>query len=51
VLPRYENARSYQGVEFGDDAWPGPPDVTSKQDVPDAVFESLRQDLAARFDS
>ncbi len=51
VLPRYESERSYQGVTFRDEAWPGPPDVTSKHEVPAAVFDALREDLAARFDS
>ena len=51
VLPRYESERTYQGVTFRDDAWPGPPDVTGKQDVSSAAFDALREDLAARFDS
>ena len=49
VIPRYEAAREYHGQTLGDAAWPGPPDVTSKLDLPDSVFQALLSDLRARF--
>ncbi len=49
VLPRYASERVYQGVRFTDDAWPGPPQITSKHDVPDEVLAALTSDLRSRF--
>jgi diadenosine tetraphosphate (Ap4A) HIT family hydrolase len=51
VIPRYASARSYAGHEFGDAAWPGPPDVTRGQPLPEAVQARLADDLRARFSS
>jgi diadenosine tetraphosphate (Ap4A) HIT family hydrolase len=51
VLPRYASAREYEGVSFTDEAWPGPPQITASQDVPESVFEALKADLIARFDA
>ncbi len=49
VLPRYAQERSYQGVQFRDDSWPGPPSITSAVEISDGVFQALRADLAGRF--
>ena len=49
VLPRYASERSYAGIRFTDDAWPGPPQITSRHEVPETVLATLRADLAARF--
>ena len=49
VIPRYAAERSYEGFRFGDDAWPGPPDVTSRLEVPESVHAALLADLKARF--
>ena len=49
VIPRYESEREYSGVAFRDAAWPGPPDITSRQVVPDDVLAALTADLKARF--
>ena len=49
VIPRYEGARDYAGVNFGDGDWPGPPDVTSRLEMSDALFRTLLEDLRARF--
>ncbi len=49
VIPRYQADREFQGVAFGDAAWPGPPDVTSKLDLPDPLFQALLADLRTRF--
>ncbi len=49
VIPRYQGEREYQGQVLADAAWPGPPDVTSKLDLSDDVFQALLRDLRARF--
>ena len=49
VIPRYASERRYAGIRFTDDAWPGPPQITSRHEVPEAVLAALRADLAARF--
>ena len=49
VLPRYQSERIYEGVRFSDEAWPGPPQITSSHDVSSAVLETLTNDLRTRF--
>lgn len=49
VIPRYASSRTYEAVDFTDEAWPGPPVITSAQDVPEAVFDALKNDLRAHF--
>ena len=49
VLPRYEQGRSYAGVEFSDTTWPGPPDITHANEFPDPVKSQLIADLKARI--
>ena len=49
VIPRYATPRRYAGFELGDPSWPGPPDVTRAQEIPDAVREALLRDLRARL--
>jgi diadenosine tetraphosphate (Ap4A) HIT family hydrolase len=49
VIPRYAGERSYAGIRFTDDAWPGPPLITSRHEVPEDVLAALHTDLAARF--
>lgn len=51
VLPRYESDRDYEGTAFTDASWPGPPQITSALDVPEAVMTALKNDLTARFDA
>ncbi len=51
VLPRYASERTYEGVAFADADWPGPPQITRSQEVPEGVLAKLRADLAARFDA
>lgn len=52
VFPRYASPRTYAGAEFTDAFWPGPPDVTKGQPLPEAVAgrlaAELRQAIAAR---
>ena len=47
VFPRHATPRRYAGVEFADASWPGPPDPTKGQPLPDAVAASLAADLRA----
>jgi diadenosine tetraphosphate (Ap4A) HIT family hydrolase len=49
VLPRYEQDRSYGGIEFSDSAWPGPPDITHANEFPDPVKSQLIADLKAKL--
>jgi diadenosine tetraphosphate (Ap4A) HIT family hydrolase len=49
VLPRYASERVYEGTEFRDDAWPGPPEITRSQEVAAEVLEKLTTDLRSRF--
>lgn len=49
VIPRYQDERQYAGQGFRDATWPGPPDVTSKLDLPPDGFQVLLTDLRARF--
>lgn len=47
VLPRYAGARSFEGVEYPDTGWPGPPalepSVTMNAAARDAMIERLRK--------
>jgi diadenosine tetraphosphate (Ap4A) HIT family hydrolase len=49
VLPRYASARSYAGQDFADPCWPGPPDLTRGQPLPEGVQAQLLADLRARL--
>jgi hypothetical protein len=49
VLPRYSGERLYEGVEFRDEAWPGPPEITRSHELPDGVLDALTRDLRTRF--
>lgn len=33
VIPRYQGARSLNGIEYPDRAWPGPPDLKATADL------------------
>jgi diadenosine tetraphosphate (Ap4A) HIT family hydrolase len=49
VLPRYEAAREFAGMAYRDDAWPGPPDVTSKLTIGEDDLATLREHLRTFF--
>jgi len=49
VLPRYEGAREFAGTSYQDEAWPGPPDVTSKLSIGDDDLSALRDHLETFF--
>ena len=48
VIPRYQGSRSFAGVDFGDSAWPGAPDLSRSQPAPAALPEELRHLIAAK---
>ena len=46
VIPRYDGTRSFQGTDYRDAGWPGPPALdaalTPETDARDALLERLR---------
>ncbi len=40
VIPRYDGDRAWDGVEFADAGWPGPPDLKSGQALPTRTCSS-----------
>ncbi len=46
VIPRYEGSRSFQGADYRDAGWPGPPDLnavtTPEGDARAALLQRLR---------
>ena len=44
VVPRYEAAREFNGVEWTDSAWPGPPDMRAPE-ADGAALTALRDHL------
>ena len=49
VIPRYSGSREWGGVEFGDQGWPGPPDLKSAITLSSQQISNLRNELAAYF--
>jgi diadenosine tetraphosphate (Ap4A) HIT family hydrolase len=49
VIPRYSEPRSWNGVEFGDAGWPGPPQLGSSVQLTDEQIRALILDLSANF--
>ena len=49
VIPRYADARSWNGLDFQDTGWPGPPDLKSATALDDEQIASLAADLARHF--
>ena len=41
VIPRFANARAYEGTEFKDVDWPAPPDLLRKRDINADTFQSI----------
>jgi len=46
VLPRYEEARTFDGVAFPDAGWPGPPDLSATTALTDDQSAALLRHLA-----
>ncbi len=47
VLPRYDGVRSWNGTDFADAGWPGPPDLGSAVKLNEADLQSLAARVAA----
>lgn len=49
VVPRYEGSRRWDGLEFPDRGWPGPPDLKSAVALNPDQIATLVRDLQAHF--
>ena len=45
VIPRYSDARSWNGIDFSDRGWPGPPDLKSGQLLSEDQIAALVAEL------
>ena len=50
VIPRYDGKREWNGVEFADAGWPGPPDLKSAVALDEGQIAALRDELSGAFD-
>ena len=50
VIPRYSGTRAWNGVEFPDQGWPGPPQLQPAPALDSAQLDRLRADLLPLFD-
>ena len=50
VIPRYPGARHWDGVEFPDAGWPGPPQLSSAVQLDGEQIARLCRDLGETFD-
>jgi diadenosine tetraphosphate (Ap4A) HIT family hydrolase len=49
VIPRYSEPRSWNGIEFPDAGWPGPPQLGSAVSLSGAQIEALASDLKLKL--
>ena len=49
VIPRYSEARSWGGIEFRDEGWPGPPSLKSGVELDPERSARLRDELRGHF--
>ncbi len=49
VLPRYSGERRWNGVDFRDAGWPGPPELKSAVQLDDRRIAALIDELQSRF--
>lgn len=49
IIPRYSEARSWRGLQFADNGWPGPPDLKSAAALEGDLLEALRDELKLHF--
>ena len=49
VLPRYSGSRSWDGLDFVDQGWPGPPDLKSTVALSPQQISAVRDELATYF--
>ncbi len=45
VIPRYDRPQRFDGIEFPDTGWPGPPDLKSAPSLPDTAQKNLLWNL------
>ena len=43
IIPRYSDAREFEGSSFKDYSWPGPPDVFKSNEISESQFSSLKE--------
>ena len=49
VIPRYSEARQWNGVDFPDAGWPGPPQLGSAVQLTPVQIETLVKELSTNF--
>jgi diadenosine tetraphosphate (Ap4A) HIT family hydrolase len=49
VIPRYSEPRRWNGLEFADAGWPGPPQLASAVQLDAAQITALAAELSANF--
>jgi diadenosine tetraphosphate (Ap4A) HIT family hydrolase len=49
VIPRYSDCRTWEGIEFPDAGWPGPPRLDGATGLDEQQLRALVTDGAARF--
>jgi diadenosine tetraphosphate (Ap4A) HIT family hydrolase len=49
VIPRYSGGRSWNGVNFPDSGWPGPPELGSAVKLPEDQLGALVEALSSTF--
>ena len=49
VIPRYSKQREWNGMEFADHGWPGPPDLKSAVGFQPSQIDALREELRRLF--
>ncbi|NKB37238.1 MAG: HIT family protein [Gammaproteobacteria bacterium] len=49
VIPRYADKKVFEGVEFEDKAWPGPPDLACKNETSEAMNQKITDFLPANW--
>lgn len=49
VIPRYSEARSWDGIELPDAGWPGPPKLDSANALSENQIKSLVSDILLNF--
>ena len=49
VIPRYSEPRRWNGIEFPDAGWPGPPQLASSVELSDDQIRALGEELSPNF--
>jgi diadenosine tetraphosphate (Ap4A) HIT family hydrolase len=49
VIPRYSEARSWNGIEFPDSGWPGPPELGRAVKLSDDQISALVEAVSSTF--